>query len=143
MSYLTRTFNLAVQLKKMTTKAAVPWTHLQRVRVLYKMVLRLHRGLPDEIRELGDVYVKDEFRRHKNCGPTEANVFLNEWADYAINLSEQLGLRGPKTAKPLGQVLDETLIDKMRDEQVHQLYELMLAARNEKITDVKDSDNKS
>lgn len=58
----------------------VPWTHLQRVRRLYKMVLRLHRGLPCEIRELGDVYVKDEFRRHKKCNPTEADIFLNEWA---------------------------------------------------------------
>lgn len=58
----------------------IPWTHLQRVRRLYKIVLRLHRGLPSDIKELGDVYVKDEFRRHKSCNPAEANVFLNEWA---------------------------------------------------------------
>ncbi|XP_058793702.1 succinate dehydrogenase assembly factor 3, mitochondrial [Phymastichus coffea] len=105
-----------------------PWTHLQRVQRLYKVVLRLHRGLPTEIRELGDVYVKDEFRRHKHCNPAEANVFLNEWADYAINLSEQLGLRGPKTAKTLGKPLDPEDLNKLRDEQVHQLYELMIHA---------------
>ena len=62
----------------MTTPA--PLTHVQRVRKLYKLVLRLHRGLPKEIKELGDVYVKDEFKRHKSCSAPEANVFLNEWA---------------------------------------------------------------
>lgn len=55
-------------------------THLQRVRRLYKTVLRLHRGLPLEIQSLGNSYVRDEFKRHKTCNLAEANVFLNEWA---------------------------------------------------------------
>lgn len=66
------------------------WTHLQRVCRLYKVVLRLHRGLPTDIKILGDVYVKDEFRRHKNCKPTEANVFLNEWAVSSSSLCKLL-----------------------------------------------------
>ena len=43
-------------------------------------------------------------------------------------LAEQLGLRGPHTAKPLGRYLKEEDIEKLRDEQVCQLYELMIAA---------------
>lgn len=54
-------------------------THVQRVRMLYKTILRLHRGLPAEVRPLGDGYVRDEFRRHKGCVESEAIVFLHEW----------------------------------------------------------------
>ena len=54
-------------------------THVQRVRMLYKTILRLHRGLPIEVRPLGDGYVRDEFRRHKRCIESEAIIFLHEW----------------------------------------------------------------
>lgn len=30
------------------------FTHVQRVRLLYKTILRLHRGLPIEMKALGD-----------------------------------------------------------------------------------------
>ncbi|TGZ32097.1 succinate dehydrogenase assembly factor 3, mitochondrial [Temnothorax curvispinosus] len=103
-------------------------THVQRVRMLYKTILRLHRGLPAEVRPLGDGYVRDEFRRHKNCVESEAIVFLHEWTNYAVSLAEQLGLRGPHTGRPLGQYLKEEELVKLRDEQVCQLYELMIAA---------------
>ncbi|XP_018393856.1 PREDICTED: succinate dehydrogenase assembly factor 3, mitochondrial [Cyphomyrmex costatus] len=103
-------------------------THVQRVRILYKTILRLHRGLPAEVRPLGDGYVRDEFRRHKGCVESEAIVFLHEWTNYAVSLAEQLGLRGPHMAQPLGRYLKEKDIEKMRDEQVCQLYELMIAA---------------
>ncbi|XP_015180747.1 PREDICTED: succinate dehydrogenase assembly factor 3, mitochondrial [Polistes dominula] len=103
-------------------------THVQRVRMLYKMILRLHRGLPVEMQSLGNDYVHDEFRRHKTCNPTESHIFLNEWTDYALSLAKQLGLRGPKTSQPLGKSLTEGDLDKLKDEQLHQLYELMVAA---------------
>lgn len=54
-------------------------SHVQRVRMLYKTILRLHRGLPTEMQSLGTNYVRDEFRRHKKCNETETNIFLNEW----------------------------------------------------------------
>ncbi|EFN89998.1 succinate dehydrogenase assembly factor 3, mitochondrial [Harpegnathos saltator] len=102
--------------------------HVQRVRILYKTILRLHRGLPAEIQSLGDNYVRDEFRRHKKCIESEAIIFLHEWTDYAVSLAEQLGLRGPHTAKPLGKYLKKDDLEKLRDDQVRQLYELMIAA---------------
>ncbi|XP_076678951.1 succinate dehydrogenase assembly factor 3 isoform X2 [Andrena cerasifolii] len=103
-------------------------SHVQRVRMLYKTILRLHRGLPAEIQSIGTSYVRDEFRRHKKCNEAESAVFLNEWA---------LGLRGPHTAKPLGQNLDEKDFEKFRDEQVYQLYELMMAASGKVEKDTK------
>jgi len=53
--------------------------HVRRVRLLYKTILRLHRGLPKELQELGQKYVHDEFRRHKNCNAKEAKTFMLEW----------------------------------------------------------------
>lgn len=54
--------------------------HLHRVRLLYKTILRLHRGLPNELQELGTKYARDEFKRHKKCTTAEAQIFLNEWS---------------------------------------------------------------
>jgi len=54
-------------------------THVKRVRFLYKAILRLHRGLPEDVQNLGNVYVKDEFRRHKKCNPAEAEEFMKQW----------------------------------------------------------------
>ena len=53
--------------------------HVRNVRVLYKAILRLHRGLHPELRALGDQYVKEEFRRHRNAEPPFIPVFMQEW----------------------------------------------------------------
>lgn len=53
--------------------------HLSRVRVLYKAILRLHRGLPLELKAFGDQYAKDEFKRHRDCEAQFVPVFMNEW----------------------------------------------------------------
>ncbi|KAH8338931.1 hypothetical protein KR074_005680 [Drosophila pseudoananassae] len=103
-------------------------THPQRVRLLYKTILRLHRGLPAELRALGDNYVRDEFRRHLKCNPMEAQLFMTEWARYASTITKQLGLRG-KPKGELGEPLDTSAVEMLKDDQVVQLYELMLAAK--------------
>lgn len=54
-------------------------THVQRVKKLYKTILKLHRGLPNGLQVLGNNYTHDEFRRHKKCTPKEAEIFLDEW----------------------------------------------------------------
>lgn len=55
-------------------------THLQRVRRLYKTIMKLHRGLPKDLQLLGNNYTRDEFKRHKKCNPKEAQIFMNEWS---------------------------------------------------------------
>ncbi|KAI4468109.1 dc11 acn9 [Holotrichia oblita] len=106
-------------------------SHIQRVRILYKTILKLHRGLPVEVQPLGNSYAKQEFKRHKKCTPEQAAVFMNEWTDYALTLAKQIGIRGPKTRfKEVGRSLSEQELKYFRDEQVQQLYELMVTASN-------------
>lgn len=52
---------------------------VSKVRSLYKRILVLHRFLPADLKALGDRYVKDEFRRHKNAAKGEVETFLKEW----------------------------------------------------------------
>jgi hypothetical protein len=47
---------------------------------LYKTILRLHQSLPNELRDLGNQYVRDEFRRHKNAQPEFVTNFMIEWS---------------------------------------------------------------
>ncbi|KAJ8969346.1 hypothetical protein NQ317_011041 [Molorchus minor] len=68
-----------------------------RAKILYKTILKLHRGLPSEMQIIGTNYVRDEFKRHKSCNSNEAEIFINEWACYALTLADQLGLKGPVT----------------------------------------------
>ncbi|XP_026500276.1 succinate dehydrogenase assembly factor 3, mitochondrial [Vanessa tameamea] len=98
--------------------------HVSRVRTLYKLIFRVHRALPPELRILGDNYAREEFKRHKNCNPQEANIFLNEWTDYAINLAKQMKPLHQAKRKTVGKYLNPKLLDHMTDEQLVQLYEL-------------------
>ncbi|XP_052864963.1 succinate dehydrogenase assembly factor 3, mitochondrial [Anopheles cruzii] len=102
--------------------------HGRKVKLLYKSILRMHRGLPEALQDLGNKYVKEEFKRHKNCSVVESQLFINEWAEYALILAEQLGLRG----KPVGMIganLSEKQLQFFRDEQLSQLYELLQEAK--------------
>ena len=50
------------------------------MRKLYKTILKLHRGLPPELAYMGDKYVKDEFKRHKQATPEQTLTFMESWA---------------------------------------------------------------
>lgn len=103
--------------------------HVRRVRFLFKTILRLHRSLPEELRQLGTVYVKDEFKRHKTCDVVTASRFLVCWTDYAINLTQQFGVTGLKPQTTIGNNLDSEVLNQFSDEQVAQLYELKKATK--------------
>ena len=53
--------------------------HVRQVRALYKGILKLHRGLPFQLQAMGDQYVRDEFKRHKDIPKAEADTFMTEW----------------------------------------------------------------
>lgn len=55
--------------------------------------------------------------------------FFFGFQKYAATLSKQLGLRGKPHGK-LGDDLDEETIQLLKDDQIVQLYELMLATKN-------------
>ena len=91
---------------------------------LYRLILRTHRHkLPAHLRAVGDPYVKSEFHLHKTTdNPIHIVGFLTEWQKYVQDLQGD-GWRGVK--------IDKEKVDKMSEEQLGQLYELMQAARDQ------------
>ncbi|SCU95158.1 LAMI_0F01266g1_1 [Lachancea mirantina] len=84
---------------------------------LYRRILREHRRLPSFQRELGDKYVKNEFKLHKDTeNPLYIVGFLASWQDYLHAVSKGDWTEG---------TLSADVLDKMSPEQVTQLYELM------------------
>ena len=50
---------------------------------LYRQILRTHRTtLPGPLRSLGDIYVRDEFHKHKNAEEKFLEGFYSEWKNY-------------------------------------------------------------
>ncbi|PWY68076.1 ACN9-domain-containing protein [Aspergillus sclerotioniger CBS 115572] len=69
-----------------------------------------------------DGYVKSEFRAHKNVeNPLHIIGFLTEWQLYAQKLEGDMWV---------GEKLEKAKLDKMSDQQIGQLYELMQAIQN-------------
>lgn len=74
---------------------------------------------------LGDEYVKAEFRAHREVeNPVHIIGFLTEWQMYAQNLEGE---------KWIGETMDKGKIDKMSDQQLGQMYELMQAIRKQQL----------
>ncbi|KAK1805681.1 hypothetical protein P4O66_019249 [Electrophorus voltai] len=106
---------------------AIP-AHVSKVRSLYKRILFLHRFMPIDLRALGDQYVKDEFRRHKSAPPETVKLFMKEWENYRDTLQAQV-LEAAGTKSPMfGSKLSEQSLRDFQEEQIGQLYELMLEA---------------
>lgn len=85
---------------------------------LYRAILRAHRSkLPQELRFLGDEYVKAEFKAHKSTdNPLHIIGFLTQWQDYLRSIDGNTWASEKLTQQDL---------DKMSPDQVQQLYELM------------------
>ena len=84
---------------------------------LYRRILRAHRNLPVSQRFLGDLYVKEEFKAHKNISdPLQIVGFLTSWQEYLSMITD-------------GQWMEHSLtrdqLDRMSPEQIVQLHELM------------------
>ncbi|KAB5563610.1 hypothetical protein GE09DRAFT_1113098 [Coniochaeta sp. 2T2.1] len=99
---------------------------------LYRRLLRAHRKhLPHEMRVLGDEYIKAEFRAHRNVdNPVHLVGFLGEWQLYAQKIEGDSWI---------GEKLDQGKIQKMSDEQLVQLYELMKAIQKKDEEDAGNS----
>lgn len=89
---------------------------------LYRRLLRAHRHLDADMRAVGDNYIKDEFRRHRDIdNPLQIVGFLSSWKIYLDQLEVQQGAPGGFRGKRL----DAELLEKMSDEQIYQIHELM------------------
>merc|ERR1712230_49885 len=96
---------------------------------LYRRLLRAHRKfLPAEMRVLGDEYIKSEFRAHRDTdNPVHIVGFLTEWQTYAQQIEGE-NWRGEK--------MDKSKVDKMSDQQIGQLYELMNSIRERELAEI-------
>ena len=57
---------------------------------LYRALLRSHRAvLPVVMRDLGDSYVREEFKRHKTAQPQHLAAFFREWLAYLTQMNSQ------------------------------------------------------
>ncbi|KAK3508395.1 hypothetical protein QTP70_027454 [Hemibagrus guttatus] len=106
--------------------------HVSRVRALYKRILMLHRFMPIDLRTLGDQYVKDEFRRHKSAAPEQVQYFMKEWEDYKDTLQTQVLEAAGSQKMAFGAELSERHLRDFQNEQIGQLYELMLESTKPK-----------
>ncbi|KAF8485742.1 hypothetical protein DFH94DRAFT_791266 [Russula ochroleuca] len=91
---------------------------------LYRRILRVHRHLPLEMRSLGDDYVKAG--SHKDVtNPAHIIGFLSQWKVYL----DQIPV-GPEGQRFRGKKLDPTMFEKLSEEQLGQMYELMRATKD-------------
>ncbi len=87
---------------------------------LYRGILRAHRShLPDNMRHLGDAYVREEFRKHKAAKDKFLGPFFREWDKYLVSLTSQSALLGPAGAD-----LPADALSALTDEQREQLARL-------------------
>ena len=50
-----------------------------KVLSLYKHLLRLHQELPTDMRGVGTMFVREEFKKHKGASAEHAQLFVKEW----------------------------------------------------------------
>ncbi|CAB1105027.1 unnamed protein product [Ectocarpus sp. CCAP 1310/34] len=87
------------------------------VKRLYKDILRQHRfALPPKHRELGDRYVRSEFKAHKEATGDQVVQFMHAWRSYLEQIRNQRG--------QVGRSLSAADVSHLNDEQREQLFRL-------------------
>ena len=80
---------------------------------LYRNILRAHKRLPIAQRQLGDLYVKEEFKAHKTTdNPLYIVGFLTSWQDYLNLITKGKWMESSLTSEQLS---------KMSPDQVNQV----------------------
>ena len=67
------------------TVMMVSKAHQTNVKRLYKMIFQLHKSMPIELRDMGNAYVRNEFKLHKSANPDQTKTFMKEWGVSLIN----------------------------------------------------------
>lgn len=108
------------------TVMMVSKAHQTNVKRLYKMIFQLHKSMPIELRDMGNAYVRNEFKLHKSANPDQTKTFMKEWGNYTKTLMKQVN---PKYKTKLGVNFELEQLDDFNDGQVSQLYELFQASK--------------
>lgn len=95
---------------------------------LYRSILREHkRRLPANMKALGDTYVKQEFRLHKEAKPEHLKRFIHSWENYLKTLLLQSEGGGK-----IGANIDAGDVSRMTEEQKQKMRSLMDNATGKK-----------
>jgi hypothetical protein len=59
--------------------------------LVYRKILKMHRTLPPKMQAMGNVYLRDEFKRHhypemENFTEDHYRIFLAAWRNYVVEL---------------------------------------------------------
>ncbi|KAL3147946.1 acetate non-utilizing protein 9 [Trebouxia sp. C0009 RCD-2024] len=90
---------------------------------VYRELLRIHRQhLPPPMRALGDNYLRDEMRRHKDAQTTNKQwqTFITEWQQYKDMLT------GKGDLKNKGGDIHPDVLEAMTNEQKQQFLDLRM-----------------
>ncbi|KAK9371220.1 hypothetical protein V1509DRAFT_613944 [Lipomyces kononenkoae] len=113
--------SVLARVSRQSERTSIPELNVLPPIPLYRRILRAHRRLPLEQRFLGDQYVKTEFRLHNGVeNPLHIIGFLSSWQQYVE------AIEGDKWKEAK---LDVDKLEKMSDQQIIQLYELMQSAQ--------------
>ncbi len=84
-------------------------------RGLYRSILRAHvRHLPNEMRTLGDAYVRSEWRLHRDVkDETTLNNFFKEWNNYLSHILQTARARESRAV--VGSSMDKDTMHPARD----------------------------
>lgn len=89
---------------------------------LYRSILREHkRRLPAKMKALGDTYVKQEFRLHKEAKPDHLKRFIQSWENYLMTLQTQ-------SKGNIGTNINADDVSRMTEEQKQKMRGLMDSA---------------
>jgi len=97
---------------------------------LYRAILTTHRRvLPNDLRALGDTYVKDEFRLHKSAKAEFLPPFFEQWMKYLESMVKLPAQRAKSGEIPVGTDMSPELLNAMSEEQKLQLSKLKEEAK--------------
>ena len=110
-----------------TQKATYPIQQGYQALRLYRQIMKLHlRKMPEELRNFGDLYVKQEFRLHLDKSNEDQMVkFMKGWHQYKEQM-EGMDMSSKRAIKDslMDPSLDEMIKDKLSEEQMSTLHEL-------------------
>merc|ERR1712086_453446 len=111
---------------KMSQKATYPLKQGYEALRLYRSIMKLHlKKMPEELRNLGDLYIKQEFRLHLDKSDEEQMTkFMKGWEQYKMQV-EQMNMTTKRNVKKsiMDPDLDNLMKDKLTEEQQETLGE--------------------
>merc|ERR1712065_21573 len=102
-----------------------PMAPVDKGLLLYRSIRRLHRQLPKDLKDLGDLYVREEFRAILNTtNENQINSFFKQWENYQETLIAQQKQNQVSNANKYGVSLNDNQLDSLSNEQKDQLSAL-------------------